>query len=249
MQTKKPKASILVVTMMIMGIILISALSISLVSIQERKASLGSNKSSQAYQIADTGIENVMNAIITTRANSIKTGADIGSCSDGKITGAGYVVELKIADGTGNAITADCTTDKLSDIIAIKSVGTASGQAQRSIEAAVASGTLNWYDVTVPLPWSSNAGNKVRCAMDGNTNLVYLSGRVSNGANPTGASTQIFTLPIAKCTPPNVDRVMTAITPGGTSIAIKVESVTGKVYFTGGPAGNIDLGMLVWSTN
>ncbi|MFA7209016.1 MAG: hypothetical protein WC120_01900, partial [Parcubacteria group bacterium] len=49
--------------------------------------------------------------------------------------GTGYTVELKDADE--NQIACNTNTD-LSEVIHIKSVGTASGQAQRSIEAAVA---------------------------------------------------------------------------------------------------------------
>ncbi|MDP1884791.1 MAG: hypothetical protein Q8L10_05540 [Candidatus Moranbacteria bacterium] len=146
MPTKKFKASILVVTMMIMGIILVSALSISLVSIQERKASMGANKSNQAYQIADTGIEMVMDDIINGDNDRV---SDLTGCrpADGLIhnDATGYTVELKDADE--NKIACNTNTD-LSEVIHIKSVGTASGQAQRSIEAAVAAGGgCDWVDI------------------------------------------------------------------------------------------------------
>ncbi|MDO8240727.1 MAG: fibrobacter succinogenes major paralogous domain-containing protein [Candidatus Moranbacteria bacterium] len=138
---KNFKASILIVTMMILGIVLTSSLSIAIVSLKERKASLGSNKSNQAYQTADTGIEKLMDAILTNRTVSTKTGNDLGlPCSGGKVTGAGFVVELKKDDpaNPGNEIVAVCT-DTLDKIVAIKSVGTGSDM-QRSIETAVAPG-------------------------------------------------------------------------------------------------------------
>ena len=142
MPTKKFKASILVVTMMIMGIILVSALSISLVSIQERKASMGANKSNQAYQIADTGIETVMDDIVNGNNDQV---SDLTGCrpADGLIhnDATGYTVELKDADE--NKIACNTNTD-LSEVVHIKSVGTASGQAQRSIEAAVAASDIDW---------------------------------------------------------------------------------------------------------
>lgn len=156
MQVKKQKASILVVTLMVLGIILVTALSISLVSIKERKAAMSSSKSSLAYQTADTGIENVMDAILSNRSLGDKVNSLAGiDCGSGKVIGAGYVVELKKDDGTGAETTALCT-DKLTDIIAIKSVGTASGQ-QRAIEAAVAADT-SWavyrmFPSTYPNPW------------------------------------------------------------------------------------------------
>ena len=146
MQTKNPKASVLVVTMMIMGIILISALSISLVSIQERKASISSNKSSQAYQIADSGIEAVMDKLVSAngsdKVSTLYTAAGVVRCDvvSGLIqnTATGYSVELK--DASEAKIACDDNAKTISEVAHIKSVGTASGQAQRSIEAAVAAG-------------------------------------------------------------------------------------------------------------
>jgi len=165
MRTKNHPASILVVTMMIMGIILVSALSISLVSIQERKASMGANKSNQAYQIADTGIETVMDDIINGDNDQV---SDLAGCrpADGLIhnDATGYTVELKDADE--NKIACNSATD-IAEVVHIKSVGTASGQAQRSIEAAVAagSGELEGY-----------------CVMsDGNRNPRKCGGDVTSG--------------------------------------------------------------------
>ncbi len=144
MQTKKTKASILVVTMMILGIVLVTALSISVVSIQERKASMGSNKSNQAYQVADTGIEKVMDVIVKNRELSVADilGGFFGfSCDDTSghailtKTGEAYTVELKKT--TDAEITYCTSATPLSDIASIKSIGTNSGQ-QRAIEAAVA---------------------------------------------------------------------------------------------------------------
>lgn len=144
-KSKKQKASILVVTMMILGIVLVTALSVSVVSIQQRKASMGSNKSNQAYQVADTGIEKVMDAIVKNRTLSVSdlVGGSFGfSCVTNsnnhavlKKAGETYEVELK---KTTDAETTDCTSaTPLSEIASIKSIGTNSGQ-QRAIEAAVA---------------------------------------------------------------------------------------------------------------
>lgn len=66
-QGKKNSGSALVVTLLILSIILISALSITLVSVRERKASIGSSASNEVYQLAETGVEEIMQAI--TRGN------------------------------------------------------------------------------------------------------------------------------------------------------------------------------------
>ena len=181
---QKSKASILVVTLMVLGIVLVSALSISLVSVQERKASMGSSKSGAAFQVADSGIELVMDSILSSRKDSLKTLASIG-CSNGNITGTGYVVELKKDNGSGGEVGVNCGTDKISDIIAIKSVGTGGGQ-QRAIEAAVAS---NSYDVSI----TRNATTWVMCRVDTSSGFVDCKNS-TNGTTWNGGWTLPWTV-------------------------------------------------------
>jgi len=161
MPTKKPKASILVITLLVLGVILATALSISLVSIQERKASIGSNKSNIAYQTADTGIEKVMSDIITAvRANPDQTllSASLSGCdiASGDIIASGYDVKLK----KQNDIVVSCRDSvvKVSEIASIKSIGTVAGQSQRAIEAAVAAG-----------------GHKISCSLPGDGSVYCCS--------------------------------------------------------------------------
>ncbi|MFA6160368.1 MAG: LamG-like jellyroll fold domain-containing protein [Parcubacteria group bacterium] len=132
---KKKRGSALVVALFILAIILISALSITLVAVKERLASVGSAGSNKAYQTSDTGIEKVMQAI--TRGNyetvgDMKTGAGF-TCTGGMITGTGYEVEL--LDSANNPI--GCNSSALvSTITRIKSIGTSSGT-KRATEALV----------------------------------------------------------------------------------------------------------------
>lgn len=141
MKNKYYKASVLILTMIILGIILITALSISLTSLRERKASIGSSRSGEAYQAAESGIESVMAALL--KADEDATVSTIGDCSVPRgsiyavITGAeyDYQVELKKEEETEPT---NCRT-KVCDIASLKSVGSDSGkQEQRAIEAAVA---------------------------------------------------------------------------------------------------------------
>jgi hypothetical protein len=67
---KKHKASILGATLVILGIILVSALSFSLVSIQERKASLGENQSAQSLDTANSASEIILKEIYSGNYDS-----------------------------------------------------------------------------------------------------------------------------------------------------------------------------------
>lgn len=145
---KKYKASVLVVTMVILGLILLSALSMMLVSLRERRASMSDVRSQQAFQNAQTGIELVMNAIIQKRStNPNETVENIGfdQCNDTSqnavLSDSGdstYTVELKkfgYIASTPSTYTR-CNTTKVSEVVYIKSVGSGVSQ-QRAIEAAV----------------------------------------------------------------------------------------------------------------
>jgi hypothetical protein len=135
-QSQKPKASVLAVSVVMLGIIMVIALSVSMVALQERKSSSGANKSINAYQLADSGAEKVLQLIkdngTGNMADIVATGV---TCSNGKITtNDGWSAELKKEDGS----LANCSSTKVEDIRTIKSIGTADNQSQRAIEVAVA---------------------------------------------------------------------------------------------------------------
>jgi hypothetical protein len=131
----KLKASALVVTMIILGLMLVSTLSIALVSVQERKASLGEDSSNKAYYKAEDGVEIVLKDILKgghTAANQL----DDCNTTSGLIEKDGYTVELRKADDTKISCT---ETTSLSQIASVKSVGTVGGN-QRAVQVAVAGG-------------------------------------------------------------------------------------------------------------
>jgi hypothetical protein len=141
MPTKNKKASVLAFSLIILGIIIMISLSISLVSIRERKASMSSGKSTSAFLAADTGVEKVLNMLAKTDAEivgNIDWSTWGLSCSGGEVKSSdgGFKVELK--NKNGEPINCVGTT-KVSEISSIKSIGTGNGQ-QRAIEAAVAAG-------------------------------------------------------------------------------------------------------------
>lgn len=137
MQIKNPKASILAVSLIIMGIILTIALSVSIVAVNDRKASISANKSSMAFQIADSGAEVILQKI------KENPGVTIGSiisapliCNGNKISSPDSWEVALMKDDMGTPL--DCATGLTDDVRKIKSIGTAAGQAQRAIEVAVA---------------------------------------------------------------------------------------------------------------
>lgn len=145
MKTKKTKASVLVMSLLIMFAIVVIALSVTLVSVRERKISIGSGKSSRAFQTAQTGVEKTMQAIEDLRVgthfvNEIedKLGAD-ASCNDGLLIQDSYTVELKKSDNS--QINCNDSSTEISEIASIKSVGKEGDTEQRAIEAAVAAGS------------------------------------------------------------------------------------------------------------
>lgn len=138
---KKNRGSALVVTLFVLAIILISALSITLVALKERKASIGSSGSNRAYQSSDEGIEKVMQAI--TRGNyatvgDMITGAGFNCSMSGTITGTGYEVGL-LDIANAQIACSNSSTALVSSIVRIKSIGISSGT-KRAMEALVSNG-------------------------------------------------------------------------------------------------------------
>jgi hypothetical protein len=186
---KKHKASILAVTMITLSIILVMALSVSLVAIKQRNASLGSGKSNTAFQNADTGIETVMNDIIKHSAYTVNQLTEGGTCTGERIvnSSSGYTVELKKEDGT--AINCSDTTIKASEIASIKSVGTGASQESRAIEAAVAGTSVATQvinNATGPSPASTSwTITSDEFATSGGTLVILASGSAFSSTPPS----------------------------------------------------------------
>lgn len=144
---KKNKASVLAVSLIILGIVLVSALTFSLATLEQRKASIGSSHSDQAYQNAESGVEEAMSVILEFPSSSV---GSLGySCSgSGSIatytsSANHYIIQLKKSDSSGESYITDCST-KASEVADIKSVGMdIASQNTRAIEAAVAMGTCS----------------------------------------------------------------------------------------------------------
>lgn len=176
----KHKASILAITLIILSIILTTALAVSLTAIKQKNASLGSGKSNLAFQNADKGAEEILNAI--TQSTGAKV-SDINWSSWGlncisvsgspRVVGTGFTVELKKDDGS----TIDCNSStNLSEISTLKSVGQEANKEARAIEAVVAAGLCS--SGTYVGATSSNDGSGVN---------GYSGGDVKCGSAVTGS--------------------------------------------------------------
>lgn len=133
---KNKKGSALVVSLLVLMIILISALSISLVYIRERKASIANSKSNQAIQNLMTNIEEVKNDIIRNNrrlVSEIGTGEPMLSCNAGIIeVGSSAVGRVELLDQSKSPFVNGCNnpTALVSEIGYLHSYGR-SGQTER----------------------------------------------------------------------------------------------------------------------
>lgn len=188
MSKQKYKASALVITLSVLGLILMASLSLALVSVQERKGSIGASKSTAAFQIADSGVESVLQAIKKNSAGKVRDlvdGISGANCSDGVIAYGtndnGYRLELFAGN---NPVSCSDNSAFVASVSSIKSTGTYNGE-QRFIEAAVAGTNLsckvcngnntastgckgNEYNTSTGMPLASNAdaGMPTACFMN-----------------------------------------------------------------------------------
>lgn len=144
MQTKKTKASVLVVSLIVMSIVLIASLSIALTAMQERKASIGASKTTAVFQSADKVAEQAMKEIQWGNHSLVSQLLDSGglksagfTCSSGILVSGGYTISLLDVDS--NLIScnnSDPITGSLGNVAKIKITSTNS-QVGRAIEANV----------------------------------------------------------------------------------------------------------------
>lgn len=144
MKTKKLKASVLVMSLLIMFAIVIITLSATLISVRDRRISIGSGKSSRAFQIAQSGIEKTLKVIIDLNNDEPVTNIEgqlnspLNSCNstNGLLEQDDYTVELK--DNNGDKIDCDDISATVGDVHNVKIVGREGATENRAIEAAVA---------------------------------------------------------------------------------------------------------------
>ena len=139
------RGSILAFTLIILGLMLVIAIGIASVTIQERNSASTGGASTQAFQVADSGVELVIQKIKQSPTDTVDSLKKAGTtCADGTIT-----MDVGISGGStkitfykdDNNAPATCG-DLLASVKKVKSVGTFAS-ASRAIEAAVAASNDN----------------------------------------------------------------------------------------------------------
>ena len=137
---KQEKCSALVITLLILGVILTIGMSISAISLKERKASIGSNQAVISYEAADNGVEEVLNEIFQEHPGG--TVSQIIDCDNSsgliKENVANPTYEVELMDLNGDKINCSSgSTTLISAIKSIKSVGISSGKSKRAVEVPI----------------------------------------------------------------------------------------------------------------
>lgn len=148
-KTLKPKqGSVLVFSLIVLSILLSAAVAVATVSVANRRSTFSTAKSSQSFQVADSGVELILQQIyktVPTHASINALAAALGggaTCASGAITKAGVAggdIKVSFYDKDDNLINCADTAWR-SKVVAIKSEGTA-GETTRLVETAVAAGS------------------------------------------------------------------------------------------------------------
>ena len=139
---KRSRGAILLLTTILLFVILGMVVSLSYITVMEQKMS-GKTKSSVAsFYNSESGVEWALNKIATKSGDSdISTmGTFDGNAVKCPASFGSDTCKVLFLDKDGNVLP---TIAKISEIEAVRSVGTQGGETQRAIEAAVAAGSLN----------------------------------------------------------------------------------------------------------
>ena len=128
-------------SLIVLSLMLVSVLSLSAVSVSEKKSSFSTEQSSRAFQVADSGVEFVLKKIYKEYKGGIKPQhrlADFFTCSGGVVTKtfSSGTAMISFYDGSGGVLS--CTdNDWRIKVARVKSVGSANNTT-RVVEAGVA---------------------------------------------------------------------------------------------------------------
>lgn len=175
--TKPTKGSVLVFSLIVLSIVLSAALSITAVTVSNRKSAGSTSQSVQSFQVADSGVEKALKEIYKgshadLSAMATALSASVG-CSSGKFSFpvSGGTSTVTFMD-TNNAIIACTSPTWRDDVAKIKVEGTSAGTT-RVIETAVAAPTLSCGASSKGLLMWDNAQTTQYCCYIHWTTAVY----------------------------------------------------------------------------
>ena len=156
LKTFRPKqGSVLVFSLIVLSILLSAAVAVATVSVANRRSTLSTAKSNQSFQVADSGVELVLQQIykpVPTHANLNALATALGggaTCSGGSIVKTGVSGgDIRVSFYDKNDGLVSCTDSSWrSKVVGIKSEGTAGGTT-RLVETAVAAGSdFGWVNL------------------------------------------------------------------------------------------------------
>ena len=156
LKTFRPKqGSVLVFSLIVLSILLSAAVAVATVSVANRRSTLSTAKSNQSFQVADSGVELVLQQIykpVPTHANLNALATALGggaTCSGGSIMKTGVSGgDIRVSFYDKNDGLVSCTDSSWrSKVVGIKSEGTAGGTT-RLVETAVAAGSdFGWVQI------------------------------------------------------------------------------------------------------
>ncbi|OGI22169.1 MAG: hypothetical protein A2808_04065 [Candidatus Moranbacteria bacterium RIFCSPHIGHO2_01_FULL_55_24] len=134
---KKARGSVLVFSLIVLSFLLISALSVAAVAVSETKTSIAVNRSSVAFQAADSGVEILLEKIYSGSCDSSALSC-LGTCSGGEITGnvGSGNYKINFYENDGAHISSCSTTTWRTDVVHLKSEGIY-GRTTRAVEVEV----------------------------------------------------------------------------------------------------------------
>jgi hypothetical protein len=159
-QTKK--ASVLVYSLLILSIMLVIAISISSVSTKNMQGTMTSNKSAQAFQTADSGMEVMMKKIKDVDDRMTVTIGSLGGCNEGKIIlssedigkGTSEISFFSVDEDAGTSTRIESCSSFLSEVDEIKSIGsygdTVRAVKMRLAEEVSSSGEFSCNNGSIP---------------------------------------------------------------------------------------------------
>lgn len=141
-----PKGSVLVFSLLILSIMLVTSLTILSSAVLDRKATLSTGSSTRSFQVADSGVEEVLYQIYKN-ADAHDNLGDLAGAVGGACVAPG-TIEFPVAGGDAKVVfyqdettvySVACGTDDdwRDKVVKIKSEGTA-GPTTRAVEVAVA---------------------------------------------------------------------------------------------------------------
>lgn len=137
------KGSVLMFSLILLSFMLISALSLAAVSVTERRASFSTEKSSRSFQVADSGVEIILQRIYSGTYDTSPLSAlavSGASCVNGEIIDSSTLspsaYTISFYDNSGGKLMNCTDTTWRAQVVKIKSEGM-SGNTTRALEVGV----------------------------------------------------------------------------------------------------------------